>query len=105
MFRDEKKLVETPMIPISLGELFDKITILEIKLEQITNKRALKNVNREYNLLLAIYKKDFSGNNGANQLMIKLKLINQKLWIKNFYITFLLEYRVFVIQYQMLKIY
>ena len=80
MFRDEKKLVETPMIPISLGELFDKITILEIKLEQITNKRALKNVNREYNLLLAIYKKDFSGNNGANQLMIKLKLINQKLW-------------------------
>ena len=80
MFRDEKKLVETPMIPISLGELFDKITILEIKLEQITNKRALKNVNREYNLLLAIYKKDFSGNNGANQLIIKLKLINQKLW-------------------------
>ena len=72
--------METPMIPISLGELFDKISILEIKLEKIIKKSALDNLNREYELLLAIFKKGFLNNSEANRLMIKLKLINQKLW-------------------------
>lgn len=80
MVRNEEKLMETPMIPISLGELFDKISILEIKLEKIIKKSALDNLNREYELLLTIFNKGFLNNSEANRLMIKLKLINQKLW-------------------------
>tara|TARA_B100000780_G_C20868107_1_gene345256 strand:- start:343 stop:456 length:114 start_codon:yes stop_codon:yes gene_type:complete len=36
--------MNSPKIPISWGELFDKITILQIKLENITSKNALENV-------------------------------------------------------------
>ena len=43
----------TPFIPISWGELFDKITILQIKLENLQDQNALKNVKIEYRLLLA----------------------------------------------------
>ena len=38
----------TPFIPISWGELFDKITILQIKLENLQDQNALKNVKIEY---------------------------------------------------------
>ena len=38
--------MKTPFIPISWGELFDKITILQIKLENLKDKNALKNVKK-----------------------------------------------------------
>ena len=38
----------TPLIPISWEELFDKITILQIKLENLQDQNALKNVKIEY---------------------------------------------------------
>ena len=43
--------MKTPLIPISWGELFDKITILQIKKENLQEKNALKNVETEYDLL------------------------------------------------------
>jgi hypothetical protein len=39
-------------IPVSIGELFDKITILQIKKEKIKSVKKLENVNKELNLLL-----------------------------------------------------
>ena len=41
-------------VPISPGELVDKITILEIKKEFIKNDNKLKNINHEYDLLMQI---------------------------------------------------
>lgn len=42
------------LIPISLGELYDKLTILEIKSEKIEDVDKLKNINKEINLLKKI---------------------------------------------------
>ena len=39
--------MNSPQVPISWGELFDKITILQIKLENLTLKNALENVEQE----------------------------------------------------------
>ena len=43
--------MKIPLIPISWGELFDKITILQIKIENIKEKNALKNVKTEHDQL------------------------------------------------------
>lgn len=44
---NELKELNVPHIPVSWGELIDKITILEIKMEKISNKDALNNIKRE----------------------------------------------------------
>ena len=72
--------MKTPLIPISWGELFDKITILQIKLENLKDKNAIKNVKIEYEKLNSIFNEVFFENTIANQLIIDLKLINEKLW-------------------------
>ena len=72
--------METALIPISWGELFDKLTILEIKLENLQDKNALKNVKVEYDQLYIIYKKNFLENKKAKLFIINLKKINEKLW-------------------------
>ena len=72
--------MKTPLIPISWGELFDKITILQIKLENLKDKNALKNVKIEHEKLNSIFNEVFFENTKANQLIIDLKLINEKLW-------------------------
>ena len=72
--------MKTPLIPISWGELFDKLTILQIKLENLQDKNALKNVKIEYDQLHIIYNKNFLENEKAKLLIINLKKINQKLW-------------------------
>ena len=63
-----------------MGELFDKKTIINIKLENLQDNNALKNVKREYDHLYSIFDKVFFENTIADQLIIDLKLINQKLW-------------------------
>ena len=72
--------MKTPLIPISFGELFDKLTILQIKLENLQDKNALMNVKIEYDQLHIIYNKNFLENEKAKLLIINLKKINQKLW-------------------------
>ena len=72
--------MNTPLIPISWGELFDKITILQIKLENLKEKNALKNVKLEHDQLFSIFNQFFLENTIANELINDLKLINQKLW-------------------------
>ena len=72
--------MKTPLIPISWGELFDKITILQIKLENLQNKNALKNVKIEYDELFKIYENNFREDENARRLLADLKTINKTLW-------------------------
>ena len=67
-------------IPISPGELVDKITILDIKKEFIDDVNKLKNINHEYDLLMQIYNNDVSITDGVDDLKTKLKNINLSLW-------------------------
>ena len=69
-------------INISVGELIDKITILEIKKEKITNLEKVKKVSYELELLensLNSFKT--SKTEELRNLMNELKRINQKLWV------------------------
>lgn len=72
--------MKTPLIPISWGELFDKITILQIKLENLQDKNALKNVKIEYDELFKIYNNNFLEDENAKRLLADLKTINKTLW-------------------------
>jgi hypothetical protein len=72
--------MKSPKIPISWGELFDKITILQIKNENLTSKSALKNVEREFKQLRSILVKNFPARADAEQLETELRQINKKLW-------------------------
>ena len=72
--------MKTPLIPISWGELFDKITILQIKLDNIQDKNALKNIKIEYDELFKIYDNNFLEDVSAKRFLIDLKNINKKLW-------------------------
>ena len=65
------------LVPVSVGELFDKITILQIKNERITNLEALRNIERELRALENIC------NNLINidpELIAQLKLVNIEIW-------------------------
>ena len=72
--------MKIPLIPVSWGELFDKITILEIKIENLKEKNALKNVKAEHDQLNTIYNNNFLKDEIARVLFNDLKEINQKLW-------------------------
>ena len=67
-------------VPISPGELVDKITILEIKKEFIDDIKKQKNINHEYNLLMQIYNDNVSQTDGVESLKSDLKKINLSLW-------------------------
>ena len=67
-------------IPISSGELIDKISILKIKRRKIVNKSKLQNINKELSLLNKIYKNNFQKNKKILLYEKKLIKINKKLW-------------------------
>ena len=72
-------------VPISIGELFDKVSILEIKKHKITDKKMLKLVNDELTLLSKYVDSIINNNKNleekANNLIKKLKNINEELWV------------------------
>ena len=72
--------MNSPKIPISWGELFDKITILQIKLENITSKNALENVEQELKKLQSILTQYCLKTMETAQLEGELRQINQQLW-------------------------
>ena len=65
---------------ISAGELIDKITILEIKKEKISNKEKLVEVNKELVSLNETLKKSINDENKILSFKNDLKNINLKLW-------------------------
>ena len=74
MIKINKKVINAP---ISIGEIFDKITILEIKKEKLKNEKLI-NVNLELKLLKKIV--DDNGLNVDKKLIKKLREVNNKLW-------------------------
>ncbi len=67
--------------PISHGELIDKITILEIKSERMSDPAKLANVRRELDLLNAIWSKDEAAKIDIADLRLALKTVNERLWV------------------------
>ena len=68
-------------IEISIGEFFDKITILEIKKERINDKAKLENINKELDALNALLDKLPFSRADIQQEFDELKAINEKLWV------------------------
>lgn len=67
-------------IPVSLGELLDKISILKIKTEKILDKEKLKNIYYELGLLEDISNKYLLESKLMQKLFDELYQINIKLW-------------------------
>ena len=67
-------------IPASIGELFDKITILEIKKSKIKDKNKLMIINKELSLLKKIASSKKINKRNLNPIVKKLKNINLRLW-------------------------
>ena len=67
-------------IPVSLGELVDKITILEIKANKISDSKKLKNINNELEALLLVLVKINKDEKVFKDLYSELKKVNQELW-------------------------
>ena len=67
-------------IPVSVGELADKITILEIKKKKIADKKKLKRILNELIFLNDILKNEVELNNLIKKEISSLKKINLKLW-------------------------
>ena len=72
--------IDKILAEISAGELFDKITILEIKKEKISNKEKLLEVNKELNSLNETFKKSINDESKILSFKNDLKNINLKLW-------------------------
>ena len=74
------KKMDKILAEISAGELIDKITILEIKKEKISNKEKLVEVNKELISLNETLKKSINDESKILSFKNDLKNINLKLW-------------------------
>ena len=69
------------LVEVSVGELFDKISILEIKKDKIKDKEKLKYIIDEYDLLKEQMVNKVKLNEKLSSLFNALKDINSKLWV------------------------
>ena len=69
------------LVEVSVGELLDKISILEIKQEKIKNPEKLKFINDEYDILKDQLDNNVKSDEKLNTLFQSLKDINAKLWV------------------------
>jgi hypothetical protein len=69
------------IIPISPGELLDKITILEIKSERIESAEKKANVNNELSMLNKVWDEAVTADDEISALRIEMKKINETLWV------------------------
>ena len=69
------------LVEVSIGELLDKISILEIKKEKIKDKAKLNFINDEYNVLKSQMNKNVKSDENLEKLFQSLKEINSKLWV------------------------
>ena len=66
---------------ISAGELFDKISILEIKLEKVKDKDSHKIIEKEYKILKEAQELNIETTEKLKLLFIEIKKVNQSLWV------------------------
>ncbi len=69
------------IVEVSVGELLDKISILEIKKEKIKDPEKLKFISNEHSILKDQLEKNVKSDDKLNKLFQDLKEINDKLWI------------------------
>ncbi len=69
------------IVEVSVGELLDKISILEIKKEKIKDAEKLKFINNEYSILKNQLDENIKSDEKLNNLYQSLKEINSKLWV------------------------
>ena len=69
------------LVEVSVGELLDKISILEIKKEKIKDSQKLNFINDEYNVLKEQLNKNVKSDEKFEKLFQSLKEINSKLWV------------------------
>ena len=69
------------IVEVSIGELLDKISILEIKLEKINNQDKLKFIKDEHSILKDQLDKNIKSDEKIEKLFQSLKEINAKLWV------------------------
>ena len=69
------------LVEVSVGELLDKISILEIKKEKIKDSQKLNFINDEYNVLKEQLNKNVKSDEKLEKLYQSLKEINAKLWV------------------------
>ena len=69
------------IVEVSIGELLDKISILEIKQEKIKDSEKLKFINNEHSILKDQLEKNVKCDDKLNDLYQSLKEINAKLWV------------------------
>jgi hypothetical protein len=67
-------------VEISPGELIDKITILEIKREHMTDAAKLENIEREWTMLTAARDGAVKPSTELDRLAAELKRVNERLW-------------------------
>jgi len=68
------------LVPISPGELLDKITILQIKTERMDDPEKIANVTIELNALNTVWQNSVTEDETVKQLHLELKTINEALW-------------------------
>ncbi|MDC0853231.1 DUF6165 family protein [Candidatus Pelagibacter sp.] len=69
------------LVEVSVGELLDKISILEIKQEKIKDTEKLKFINEEHSILKDQLNNNVKSDQKLNELFESLKQINAKLWV------------------------
>ena len=69
------------LVEVSVGELLDKISILEIKQEKIKDPEKLKFINNEHSILKDQLDNNVKSDEKLNTLFNSLKDINAKLWV------------------------
>ena len=69
------------IVEVSIGELLDKISILEIKQVKIKDSEKLKFINKEHSILKDQLEKNVKSDDKLNKLYQSLKEINAKLWV------------------------
>ena len=69
------------IVEVSVGELLDKISILEIKKEKIKDPEKLKYISNEHSILKDQLEKNIKNDHKLDKLFENLKEINAKLWV------------------------
>ena len=69
------------LVEVSVGELLDKISILEIKQEKIKDPEKLKFINEEHSILKDQLNNNVKSDQKLNELFESLKQINVELWV------------------------
>ena len=67
-------------VPVSPGEVLDKITILEIKSERMDDPEKVTNVKRELELLQDTWRQSVSDDETVRRIHAEMKTINEELW-------------------------